>query len=330
MTSRITTMMPICHMYKVTQILLLSVVLALLPLSVQAKIYLLSVGISDYPGTRNDLRLPHNDAATMQWLYKENKQAKVCLLMNDKAKVATVKKALQKMVSVATADDIVVIFFSGHGVKGGFVCYDDFLYYDDIYTAMASCKSKNKMVFADACFAGAIRQGKSNANASSNSVNKGNVMFFLSRRQKQLNKYATDAKELQLKTFRHLIRRGIKTLWGKEHDYAHIETYEQFRQNVHVNTYEELKKYIHQMREGKENILWPGVVRWYAKSSGTTNDKSQSRCLRPPRRQVDDLLGQCLRPLWRRLSGALPSELPSRLRPPQELLDLVPDGAEKG
>lgn len=155
MTSRITTMMPICHMYKVTQILLLSVVLALLPLSVQAKIYLLSVGISDYPGTRNDLRLPHNDAATMQWLYKENKQAKVCLLMNDKAKVATVKKALQKMVSVATADDIVVIFFSGHVVKGGFVCYDGFLYYDDIYTAMASCKSKNKMVFADACFAGA-------------------------------------------------------------------------------------------------------------------------------------------------------------------------------
>ena len=99
--------------------------------------------------------------------------------------------------------------------------------------------------------------------------------IYFSRRQKQLNKYATDAKELQLKTFRHLIRRGIKTLWGKEHDYAHIETYEQFRQNVHVNTYEELKKYIHQMREGKENILWPGVVRWYAKSSGTTNDKSK-------------------------------------------------------
>ena len=120
-------MMPICHMFKVTQILLLSVVLALLPLSVQAKIYLLSVGISDYPGTRNDLRLPHNDAATMQWLYKENKQAKVCLLMNDKAKVATVKKALQKMVSVATADDIVVIFFSGHGVKGGFVCLSTML-----------------------------------------------------------------------------------------------------------------------------------------------------------------------------------------------------------
>ena len=69
----------------------------------------------------------------MQWLYKENKQAKVCLLMNDKAKVATVKKALQKMVSVATVDDIVVIFFSGHGVKGGFVCYDGSLYYDDIY-----------------------------------------------------------------------------------------------------------------------------------------------------------------------------------------------------
>lgn len=63
------------------------IALAVCTLTCDAKTYLLSVGISDYPGTQNDLRLPHNDAATMQWLYKENKQAKVCLLMNDKAKV---------------------------------------------------------------------------------------------------------------------------------------------------------------------------------------------------------------------------------------------------
>lgn len=71
-------------------------IFVLLPLTGQAKIYLLSIGISDYPGTQNDLRLPHNDAATMQWLYKENKHAQVCLLMNDKAKVATIKKHYKK------------------------------------------------------------------------------------------------------------------------------------------------------------------------------------------------------------------------------------------
>ena len=99
--------------------------------------------------------------------------------------------------------------------------------------------------------------------------------IYFSKRQKQIEKYATRAKDIQLKIFRHLIRQGKLTEWGEKHQYADIDSYETFRKNVPVNTYEELKGYIHQMREGKANILWPGVVRWYAKSSGTTNDKSK-------------------------------------------------------
>ena len=171
--------MPNLILCKVIKSLLLTVSLVLLPAICQAKIYLLSVGISDYPGTRNDLRLPHNDAATMQWLYKENQQAKVCLLRNSNAKVATVKKALQKMAALATTDDIVVMFFSSHGVKGGFVCHDGFLYYDDIYSAMSACRSKNKMIFADACFSGAMRQGRQTSPEQSN------VMLFLSCRSNE-------------------------------------------------------------------------------------------------------------------------------------------------
>ena len=101
-----------------------------------------------------------------------------------------------------------------------------------------------------------------------------NKLYF-SKRQKQLEKYTTQAKELQQKVFRRLIRQGKNTLWGKEHHYSQLDSYEQFCQNVPVNTYEELKDYIHQMRQGGEDILWPGIVRWYAKSSGTTNDKSK-------------------------------------------------------
>ena len=99
--------------------------------------------------------------------------------------------------------------------------------------------------------------------------------IYFSRRQKQLEKYSTHAKDLQLKIFRHLIRQGQKTEWGEKHQYDKINSYEQFRQQVPVNTYEELKAYIQKMREGEADILWPGVVRWYAKSSGTTNDKSK-------------------------------------------------------
>lgn len=99
--------------------------------------------------------------------------------------------------------------------------------------------------------------------------------IYFSRRQKQLGRYNTQAKEIQLKIFRHLIRQGRDTEWGAHHNYDAISTYEDYRKNVGINTYEELKSYIQKMREGQSNILWPGVVRWYAKSSGTTNDKSK-------------------------------------------------------
>lgn len=85
-----TTMHQTSLSHKFCKSLLLTMLLVLTPIMAEAKIYLLSVGISNYPGTQNDLRLPHNDAATMQWLYKENKQAKTVLLMNDKATVANV------------------------------------------------------------------------------------------------------------------------------------------------------------------------------------------------------------------------------------------------
>lgn len=187
----------------------------LLPLTGQAKIYLLSIGISDYPGTQNDLRLPHNDAATMQWLYKENKHAQVCLLMNDKAKVATIKKALQKMAAIATSNDIVVMFFSGHGIKGGFVCYDGFLYYNDIYSAIASCKSKNKMVFADACYSGAMRQGKRNAKVKSNVNKTSNVMFFFSCRS---NEISIETSKMTNGFFTYALQHGLRGGADKNRD----------------------------------------------------------------------------------------------------------------
>lgn len=175
----------ICHLYKLVKKMFLILVLGIIPLISEAKIYLLSVGISDYPGTKHDLRLPHNDAATMQWLYKENKQAKTVLLMNNKATIANVKTALKNMAAQATANDICVFFFSGHGVKGGFVCYDGFLTYADVASALSACKSNNKMVFADACFSGAIRDN-SGVSAKYDSWNH-NIMLFLSCRSNEMS-----------------------------------------------------------------------------------------------------------------------------------------------
>lgn len=97
----------------------------------------------------------------------------------------------------------------------------------------------------------------------------------LSPRLKQLNRYASDAERIQLETMMRLTSAAKGTQWGKEHGFDGISTYEQFAQSSPLNTYEELKGFIDRMRQGEADLLWPGRVKWYAKSSGTTNDKSK-------------------------------------------------------
>lgn len=98
---------------------------------------------------------------------------------------------------------------------------------------------------------------------------------FFVRRTNRLERYATQAEEVQRQVLARLVGRAENTLWGKEHHYADISNYEQFVEKVPISTYEELKGYIDRMRHGESDILWPGTVKWYAKSSGTTNDKSK-------------------------------------------------------
>ena len=54
-----------------------------------------------------------------------------------------------------------------------------------------------------------------------------------------------------------------------------IYSIEDFQQQVPISTYEDLKPYIKRLREGEQNLLWPSEIKWFAKSSGTTSDKSK-------------------------------------------------------
>ena len=94
-------------------------------------------------------------------------------------------------------------------------------------------------------------------------------------RQKSLEKYVHDAEQLQHDVLLRLLAAGKNTEYGVRHLLNTTNSYEKFAQNVPVNTYEELKGDIDRMRHGEKDILWPGQVKWYAKSSGTTNDKSK-------------------------------------------------------
>lgn len=98
---------------------------------------------------------------------------------------------------------------------------------------------------------------------------------LLALRLRQLELYTSQAQELQTKVLKKLMAKGAQTEWGQAHQYSGRESYEAFARQTPVSTYEELKGYIDRMRQGERNVLWPGQVRWYAKSSGTTNDKSK-------------------------------------------------------
>ena len=94
-------------------------------------------------------------------------------------------------------------------------------------------------------------------------------------RQKELDRHIHEGPALQREVLEYLINEAKDTEYGHKYTFSHIKGYEDFAQHVPVNTYEELKGYIDRMRHGEHDVLWPGQVKWYAKSSGTTNDKSK-------------------------------------------------------
>ena len=98
---------------------------------------------------------------------------------------------------------------------------------------------------------------------------------IFSSRLGQLDNYRTQAESLQMQVLQRLTSKAKDTEWGRTHGFADNMAYESFAASSAVNTYEELKDSIDRMRQGEEDVLWPGKVRWYAKSSGTTNDKSK-------------------------------------------------------
>lgn len=94
-------------------------------------------------------------------------------------------------------------------------------------------------------------------------------------RQHILERYQNEGEILQRAVLDHLVETAKDTEYGRNHAFTAVKGYDDFISHVPVNTYEELKGDIDRMRQGETDILWPGRVKWYAKSSGTTNDKSK-------------------------------------------------------
>jgi hypothetical protein len=98
---------------------------------------------------------------------------------------------------------------------------------------------------------------------------------IFSARQREIELFGNQLSVIQHNQFKHLLKIAKDTEWGEKYGYKDIHDYKTFRERVPVSDYEDLHPLIERMVNGEKDVLWPSVVRWFAKSSGTTNARSK-------------------------------------------------------
>ncbi|MGQ3086900.1 GH3 family domain-containing protein, partial [Flavobacterium sp.] len=99
--------------------------------------------------------------------------------------------------------------------------------------------------------------------------------WILKKRIHQMELFMKYPNEVQEELLMNLIRNAENTLIGVKYDFASARNYRAFAERVPVSTYEDLEPLIEQTRRGEQNVFWPTPIKWFAKSSGTTNAKSK-------------------------------------------------------
>lgn len=177
-------------------------------IGVSAKTYIVACGISDYPGADKDLPNPANDARSVAWLFNKNKEGNVAgeLLVDSNATIQNILGAMSRVFSQARPDDSILFFFSGHGNRGSFVAYDGKIPYSTLTDILAKSAARNKMIIADACFAGKLR-GETGASDLEKIAKNGSVMLFLSSRD---NETSIDSPDLKNGLFTAYLMRALR------------------------------------------------------------------------------------------------------------------------
>ena len=99
--------------------------------------------------------------------------------------------------------------------------------------------------------------------------------WFLKKRFHQIDLFLKYPHEVQNELLMSLLSVSKDTEIGKIYDFRTIRTYREFAQRVPVSSYEDYQNLIERSRKGEKNIFWPKPIKWFAKSSGTTNAKSK-------------------------------------------------------
>ncbi|MBF8150274.1 GH3 auxin-responsive promoter family protein [Winogradskyella sp. F6397] len=99
--------------------------------------------------------------------------------------------------------------------------------------------------------------------------------WFLKKRFHQIELFLKYPNEVQNELLFSLLKHAKDTEIGRQYDFDSIKTYREFNERVPVVNYEEFQPLIERSRNGEQNIFWPRPIKWFAKSSGTTNAKSK-------------------------------------------------------
>ncbi|WP_417195804.1 GH3 auxin-responsive promoter family protein [Bizionia sp.] len=99
--------------------------------------------------------------------------------------------------------------------------------------------------------------------------------WFLKKRFHQIELFLKYPNEVQEELLMQLLYKAKDTEFGRTHGFDSIKSYQTFADRVPISSYEEYQPMIERSRLGENNIFWPQPIKWFAKSSGTTNAKSK-------------------------------------------------------
>lgn len=98
---------------------------------------------------------------------------------------------------------------------------------------------------------------------------------YMMLRNSAIDNFMLNPIDTQKQVFNHIVGSAQFTEYGKKYGFNHINSIAEFKKQVPINDYESLKPYIERILQGEQNLLWPSHISWFAKSSGTTSDKSK-------------------------------------------------------
>ncbi len=101
------------------------------------------------------------------------------------------------------------------------------------------------------------------------------MTWLMKKRIHQMELFIKYPHDVQSELRKSLVDTAKNTEFGQQYDFRSLTSYADFQERIPVVTYEQFYPYIERLLQGEQNILWPSHIKWFAKSSGTTNDKSK-------------------------------------------------------